>query len=226
MSPDYTDPMALERARWKLVLGTIGIGVGLMVVFWATNFGLWGGWILAIGLNALILRHCIRQKDGFMTRLWLFGVVAGFAELPSDAFSVGEGVLLYPDVGPFLWTSPAYMPFGYSVLLVQFGFIARYFLKRFGMTKAIVLTGLVGGLNVPIYEYLADGAGFWFYQDTWMLFGTVPPFIIVGEIALAAVLPPMVRHMERSGWIAPIGWGLVEGAVMYVGWSWAFALLQ
>lgn len=227
MSRGYRDPFALERARWTMVLGSLALAIGLVLVFWATSFGPWGGWILAVGLNGIIVAHIIRERDVFLAKLLLFGIVAGFAELPSDYFSVGmKDVLVYPDVGPFIWTSPAYMPFGYSVLMVQFGWLSRWFYRRWGMPRALLFAGLLGVVNVPFYEYFAKGAGFWYYQNTGMLFDTVPPFIIFGELAFVAILPPIVKHIEKSGWGAPIGWGLVEGVVMYVAWAVGFRLLQ
>ncbi len=217
----------LDRDRWKMVLGSIAVAVVLVLGAWLTEAGPWAAWALAVILNGIIVVHAVRYKDTFIAKLFLFGVVAGFAELPSDYFSVAvENVLVYPDVGPFIWTSPAYMPFGYSILLVQFGWLARWFTQKWGMATAIVLAALVGGLNVPFYEFFAKGANFWDYQNLSMLFDTVPYYIIAGELAFVGVLPPIVRHIEKSGWIAPVIWGLVEGAIMYFAWSWSFRLLQ
>jgi hypothetical protein len=226
-APPSDADIRLDRARWITVLGSLALALGLVVVSWLTSAGPWAAWGLSILLNGIILVHAVWHRDAFIGRLFLFGVIAGFAELPSDYFSVVTGdTLVYPEVGPFIWTSPAYMPFGYSILLVQFGWIARWFTKRFGMPLAILLAGLMGGVNVPFYEFFAKGAGFWEYQNLDMLFGTVPYYIIAGEFVFVAVLPFIVRRLERSGWLEPVFWGLVEGVVMYVAWWGGFQLLQ
>ncbi len=85
----------VERKRWVLVLGTMALALGLI------SFAAWrhSGWTMAAWsaalINAIILGYVIVQKDGLIGRLWLFGMVAGIAELPSDHFSVAvEGVLM------------------------------------------------------------------------------------------------------------------------------------
>ena len=217
----------LDRQRWILVIGTIALGMTLIVTAWAAHLG----WALAactaVVLNAIILWHIIARKDALFARLFVFGIVAGLAELPADHFSVVvKNVLTYPPAEPMLWTSPLYMPLGYSVILVQFGWVAWRVMQRHGMWASVLVTGAIGGLNVPIYEYFAKGAGYWTYHDTGMLFNTVPYYIPAGEIIFMAVLPPLVRLMERSRMRTAAALGLVEGAIMYVAWGAAFALLQ
>ncbi len=215
----------LERARWMIVLATIVLGLALAVAGWSLRLGWVGAAASAAVLNGILLWHIVTRRDQLFARLLLFGVVAGFAELPADWFSVSHGLLLYPPHEPFLWTSPAYMPFGYSVVLVQWGFLARWFTARFGLGPAMALTGLLGGLNVPGYEFLARRSGYWEYHNVGMFFGAVPYYIAAGEVLWNAALPMLARRIERASPGTIVLLGLLQGAIMYMSWWLSFLLL-
>jgi hypothetical protein len=224
----HTAPLTqLDRQRWQLVLASITVGMTLILIAWKYQLGWKVAALSALLLNGATLWHAIARKDALFLKLFVFGIVAGIAELPSDWFSVSvKGVLTYPANEPMIWTSPLYMPLGYSVLLVQFGWVGWRVLQRHGLLASVIVTGLVGGLNVPIYEYLARGADYWTYQNTAMLFGAVPYYIPAGEVVFMAVVPLMLRRLDRGGLWTAAGLGVIEGAVMFVAWWAAFALLQ
>jgi hypothetical protein len=217
----------LDRQRWQLVLGTMALGMTLILL--AAKFHL--GWkiaaLSALLINALLLWHALARKDALFLKLFVFGLVAGIAELPSDWFSVSvKGVLSYPGGEPMVWTSPLYMPLGYSVLLVQFGWVGWRTLHRFGLAKSVLITGVAGGAMVPVYEYLAHSANYWTYQNTAMLFNTVPYYIPAGELVFMAAVPFMLRKLDRGGLGTATVLGIVEGAIMFVAWWASFQLLQ
>jgi hypothetical protein len=217
----------LDRQRWQLVLASIAVGMTLILIAWHWRLGWPVAAASALLLNAATLWHARARRDDLFLKLFVFGLVAGIAELPSDWFSVSvKGVLTYPPDEPMVWTSPLYMPLGYSVILVQFGWVGWRVLQRHGMAASVVVTGLVGGLNVPVYEYLAHGANYWTYGDTNLLFGAVPPYIPAGEVAFMAVLPLMLRPIARGGLGTAAAYGLLMGGVMFVAWGAAFQLLQ
>ena len=209
-----------ESSRLKFVLVTLVLAVGADTA--AKVFGL--GWAAAatitFSLNGAILAFVYLRHDKLMGQLFVFGLVAGFAELVSDHYSVSTiGTLVYDKGGSFIWTSPLYMPFAYVVVLVQLGYLAYWMTMKWGLGRATILSAVIGGINVPLYEYLAKGAGYWYYKDCQMIFGTVPYYIVGGEIVFVGVLPVMISLFARSKWPAVVALGLLEGAVMFIGWS-------
>jgi hypothetical protein len=185
------------------------------------------GWVAAAGitygLNAILLVFIFLKKDRLLGQLFVFGLAAGFTELPSDHFSVATiQALVYAPDGPFIWTSPLYMPFSYVVVLVQIGYLGYWLSGRCGLWMGCLLTGLFGGLNVPLYEYLAKFAGYWTYRNCRMILDAVPYYIIVGEFLFALVLPLLVRCFAKARWSTIVLLGVAEGIWMYVAWVGAY----
>lgn len=208
-----------EKHRLIFVGATFCLSMVGAIVGYFWNLGPWGAATIAFLTTFLILGYIFLTRDKFFAQLFLFGLVAGFAELPSDYYSVSViKALTYPPDLPFIWTSPFYMPFGYVIILFQFGYLGYLVFKLKGLTAAIVATGLVSGLNVPLYEFLAKGSGFWEYHDCSLLFGTVPYYIIVGEIVLGLALPAIVIQFNRSKWPMIPFFGILMGVVMFIGW--------
>ena len=212
--------MTAESTRLKFVLITLVLAVAADTT--AKVFGL--GWaaaaVITFSLNAAILGFAYLYADKLMAQLFVFGLMAGFAELPSDHYSVSTiGTLVYDKGGNFLWTSPLYMPFAYVVVLVQLGYLAYWMTQKWGLATATLLSGAIGGVNVPLYEYLAKGADYWYYKNCRMIFGGVPYYIVGGEIAFVAVLPIITSLLARAKWPAVAALGLLEGVVMFVGWG-------
>ena len=80
---------------------------------------------------------------------------------------------------------------------------------------AILITGLLGAATIPLYEWWAKGAMWWYYKDTRMI-GGVPIYIIFGEFFLASGLILLIDSLEkRPLWMIPL-LGVVQGL-----WIWA-----
>jgi hypothetical protein len=157
------------------------------------------GWITAalidalalVYLAALLARPTWRPLVG---RLLLLGLVAGIVELFTDA--AGHQFarsLYYPQGQPLLWDSPFYMPLSWMLVLTQLGYLAWRLAALLPGERlpwrAMLLTGLVGAVNVPFYEEAAYHAGWWRYAPTVLHLGHTPAYVLLFEGLVAAVLP-------------------------------------
>ena len=218
---------ASSRARMTFVITTLVIA-GLMA-FASSHFQL--GWKGASASAALLLAALVwfvfTYKDRLFLHLLVFGLVVGFAELPSDYLAVEQAkILVYPKEGPFIWASPLYMPFSYVIVMAQFGYLGYWAAKKWNLWVASIGLAAFGALNVPSYEYLAKQSNFWYYQNCPMLFDTVPYLTIAVEAAFSMVLALFAVLIARSlKWTTTIGLGIAEGIWIYICSVVAIALL-
>ncbi len=185
----------------------------------ACHFAL--GWRVAAWLTVVLVLSIVTftayYRDKLFAQLFLFGLVAGFAELPADHSAVAVyKILVYPLHGPFVWSSPLYMPFSYIIVMVQLGYLSLWMTKRWGLLRATLAIAIFGGINVPSYEYLAKGAEFWYYQNCNMIFGAVPYVTIFSETLFSLVLPVVVAQFHKVRWQWIVLFGLLEGAWMWL----------
>ncbi|MGD2248941.1 MAG: hypothetical protein PVF58_11095 [Candidatus Methanofastidiosia archaeon] len=139
----------------------------------------------AFGITAFIVIG-ILLLGGMLTRsprlswLLLFGLVAGILELWSDWVHVEYfGTLVYTDYfGYPLLASPLYMPVGWWLTSVQFGYIALRLGERFSKWKAVVLVTLLGMSLPPWYEEFAAPARAWYYNPARVMLSNTPLWII------------------------------------------------
>jgi hypothetical protein len=215
-----------NRRRWLLVvlMSTVGLGIAGC----ASLFHL--GWKYAVISTvlevAMICGFLGWTRDPLMGRLLVFGVIAGFGELPADAFSVQiKQTLVYPLGEPMIWASPLYMPFSWIAVMAQMGFISWWLARRMGTGKAMVIMAVIGAGYVPLFEYLARSAGFWYYQNCPMLMGATPYYVIAAEAIICAALPPLLRRIDERSWSRGLGLGIAESFVIYAASRLAFAVL-
>jgi hypothetical protein len=210
----------LEGARLRVVIATIAINVtvvGLLV------FAPWSNWRSAVALNvidnALLLLFILRRRDGLLARLVVFGLVAGFAELAADAWLVGSTHTLDYSVGGgwMLWRSPAWMPFAWEVVAVQFGALGLVLRERFG-GWGLVAIGLLGAVNIPYYEEMARRIHWWQYSGCRMISGT-PYYIIVGELMIAVSFALLVRNFRREGMAKAALAGVAGGVAIFISYA-------
>src|SRR3954467_4922982 len=154
---------ATERARLAVVLATIAISVVGVVLFAAVPWSDWRtGLLLNLIENALLVAFSVRNKDRLIPHLMLFGLAVGVTELLADAWLVDvTGTLDYSlGGGPMIWRSPAWMPLAWEMVAVQFGYLGtRLHAWRGG--PGLVLTGVLGAINIPFYEEMALRDGWW-----------------------------------------------------------------
>ncbi|HLF95503.1 MAG TPA: hypothetical protein VI457_00020 [Methylococcaceae bacterium] len=211
--------------RLVFVLLTIALALGTDLVAWALH----GGWIAAalitFALNALIVYHTWKTRDGLFGRLYLFGLLVGFGELPTDYLAVSvQQTLVYAPGEPFIWDSPFYMPFSWALIMFQFGYLAYWMANRWGLWRASLLTGVFGAINLPTYEFIAKQAGYWYYKDCWMVFfDSTPVYVIVGEFLLTVTLPFIVGRVVQSHIPAIVAWAVGQSVWMYLATRLAYA---
>ena len=176
-------------------------------------------------LHALYAAYAVRHRDGFMLRLVIFGLVAGWVELFADRWVVEKtGTLVYDPDALFILRSPAYMPFAWASLLIQLGGVGWWLGRRWSARVASLVLGTAGTLNVALYENWARDAGWWFYRDVRMI-GHAPVYVLGCEALVLLTLPVLVAVAARL----PPAWSPALGALAGL-WIWgaaviAFALL-
>lgn len=205
-------------SRFKFILGTMIFALAADLVAWYFRAGWPAAALITAVINLAILFYIVKQNDAFLRKLFIFGIFVGFGELPTDHLAVAiQKTLVYPSDEPFIWSSPAYMPFSWAIVMTQFGYLAWWMTQRWGLGIATFLTGLLGAVNLPTYEFLAKQAGFWYYQNAKMVFyDSTPVYVIAGEFLLALSIPYIVRQVERSRLIGIVGWSAVQSLLIYV----------
>jgi uncharacterized protein DUF6989 len=184
--------------------------LGLMIAGHVIAALLAVGWITAALIDALALIYLLAllARPGWrplIGRLMLLGLIAGILELFTDA--AGHQFarsLFYPQGQPLLWDSPFYMPLSWMIVLTQLGYLAW---RLAGLLpggripwRAILLTGLVGAVNVPFYEEAAYHAGWWLYATTVLHLGNTPAYVLLFEGLIAAALPLLTLGLLRVRW--------------------------
>jgi len=212
LSVDILDAGRLRICLYGLIFGAIYL-TAMMSQTW--------GWTSASFITALIelsfIAYILVKRDELGQKFMMACLVAGFVELLADWYLIViDKSLVYMPGGPFVWKSPLYMPFSWTGNLFIFGVIGRWFDKKWNLATAAVITGILGGIIMPYWEYVAKSSGFWYYRDTMML-GPVPYYIIVGEFFIAACLPLAFRLVKRfNNWLASIGMGIIFGLWLFV----------
>lgn len=213
----------LDAGRLRIVLATIIINVvavGLLVL------APWSDWRTGLALNlidnALLLAFIVRHRDELLARFLVFGLVVGFVELAADAWLVDYTRTLDYSVGggPMLWRSPVWMPFAWEIVAVQFGYVGLRLWERFG-GRGLLLTGVLGAINIPYYEEMARRINWWVYRDCRMISGT-PYYIIVGEFGIAVALAWLAIRLRtgsgRTAWWTGAAGGVAIVACYVVAW--------
>lgn len=187
------------------------------------------GWptatIISFGLVSAFTWYVWRRHEYVLGRILLFGLTTGWTELLADRWLVETtGTLLYLPGGPFVVSSPLYMPFAWTVVVTQLGYFGWWMGKRWGLPAASLLIALFGAVNIPLYEQWAKNANWWYYRNTPML-GNTPWYIIAGEFLIALSLPVAIALVEKKHWSLSICAGVVQGLWVGVSYGLAFWLL-
>lgn len=208
----------VDRARFRLVLTTLGLSFVGNAIAALYSLGWPAAAAMTIALLGIIGRHVLRHRDPILGRLLVFGLLVGFGELPADHFGVvTTATLVYPTGQPMIGVSPLYMPFAWGIVFVQLGFLAWWLARRWGAGRTAVVLAIVGGVNIPIYEYLAKYADFWYYRNTPMLFGATPYYVILAETLLSLALPLLVASISaRTSARTLVALAALEAAWIYV----------
>lgn len=202
----------------------------LIVLGWNYACSLVGwGWQTAAIITAAVSGSYVAfawcRRDLFLARILFFSLAVGWMELLADWWLVDAiGTLVYNPNGPFVWRSPLYMPFAWMVVTTQLGYIGWLLGRRFGNITASLLIGVIGAVNIPLYEQWARGAGWWQYRNASML-GNTPLYIIGGEFLIALTLPALLSLVEKSSWRVGMAAGALQGLWIWGAYRIAFWVL-
>ena len=218
-----SDP--LEFPRLRVVGSTIVINILAVALL---TFAPWSDWKTGLALNLLdnllLLGFIVRRQDMLVARLMVFGLAVGFAELAADAWLVGYTRTLDYSIGggPMLWRSPAWMPFAWEIVAVQFGCLGIFLCKRF-RTWGLVAVGILGAINIPYYEEMARRIHWWRYSGCRMISGT-PYYIILGEIGIVILLALLAKRLVRGNFLTALAAGIAGGAGIFVCYAVAYGI--
>jgi hypothetical protein len=182
--------------------------------------------IITYGLYSFYWFYTIRTRNLLVLRLLIFGTIAGFLELFTDYYLVDViNSLVYPGNEPMIWSSPAYMPFAWSNVLLQLSFIGVLLTSRFGLVRASIILGIAGGMYIPTYEHFAKDAGWWIYNaNTPMLFNA-PLYVIICEALISVALPGIVYYSEHNKLKKTFTLGLAAGIWIFFSAWLAFTIV-
>ena len=160
--------------------------------------------------------------------LLIFGAVAGFGELWADWIHVEYfHSLVYLNYFGFkLLASPLYMPFGWWLTVVQFGYFALRLAERWRSSTAMMIITLLGMLLPPWYEQFAAPARAWYYTPHGMMLSHCPLWIIFtyGGCMFSIASATILLYQAQSWFRAIIGGFFVSASFMFWGAFW-FAII-
>lgn len=202
----------LDRQTTYVVVGT-----SVLLIVWSLGSSLLSAGPISASIITYLLYffywfYALRFQNPLLMRLMVIGTVAGILELVTDHFLVSTiDSLVYPKNEAMIWSSPLYMPFAWSNVLLQLSFIGMLLVKRVGLLKASFLLCLAGGMYIPLYEHLAKGAGWWWYKANTLMVFNAPVYVIVCEALISLSLPALVLYAEKAAIKRSVLLGVVEG---------------
>jgi hypothetical protein len=216
-----------EQARLAVVLTTIAISIAGVILF---SFAPWSDWRTALVLNiienSILIGFSIMSRDRLIPHLMVFGLAVGTTELLADAWLVDATKTLdySPGGGPMIWRSPAYMPLAWEMVAVQLGYLGmRLFEWRKGL--GLLLTGIIGAINIPFYEEMALKVRWWQYNNCRLILHT-PCYIILGEFLIAIVIGVLARQTRHERWSRSLLAGVVAGLGIFACYALAYFAME
>jgi len=181
--------------------------------------------IITYGLYIFYWYYALRYQNPLILRLVVFGTIAGILELATDHYLVDTiDSLVYPANDWMIWSSPAYMPFAWSNVLLQLSFIGVLLTKKLNLTKASIILCIAGGMYIPLYEHLAKDAGWWWYHPNTQMILNAPVYVILCEALISLSLPFLIRYSEHRQLKKTVLLGIVGGIWIFISAVLAFNL--
>lgn len=189
----------------------------------------------AFGITTLIVLIVLLIGTGItrsprLAWLLLFGLVAGVLELWADWVHVTYfGSLVYTDYFGFqILASPSYMPLGWWLTVVQFGYLALRLHEHWSMTPVLVVLTLIGMSLPPWYEEFAAPARAWYYPAKGLMLSHTPVWIILtyGGCIFAIAVLSLKFYQPRAWGQAVLGGLFAAAAIMFFGVFWFACLGQ
>ena len=211
--------------RWvvgSIILSLSGIVLGALLAE-PRAFGITA--LTVIGL--LVIARSVTRSPR-LSWLLVFGLVVGVLELWADwVHVVYFHSLVYTDYFGFkLLASPSYMPIGWWLTVVQFGYFGLRLSDHWPAWAAVGAPTVLGMTLPPWYEELAAPARAWFYPPHGLMLSHTPLWIIFTYGGcMFAIASSAVLLYRPQAWGRAVIAGLFTGAgIMFSGVIW-FALL-
>ncbi len=188
----------------------------------------WYVGIIDLFLSAFLLALLIagRAVRPLLGRLMLAGLVAGICELFTDAS--GQQLvhsLIYSPGELTIWASPIYMPLTWMVTLTYLGYLGWRMRALLGWRFAILICGLVGAIDIPLFEEMSYYGGWWRYVPAHLMLGHTPAYVSLFEGLIVAALPLLLDRIERRSWLETAAVGVLIGVWMAIAALTAWLLL-
>ena len=207
----------LDKRTTLVILITSGVLLGWSLLSSLMQSGPIMASIITYGLYIFYWAYAWRTRNPLVLRLLILGTIAGVLELFTDHYLVETiDSLVYPGKELMLWSSPAYMPFAWSNVLLQLSFVGVLITSRLGVFRASIILCVAGGMYIPMYEHLAKDAGWWWYNlNTPMLFNA-PVYVILCEALISLSLPGLLYFSEHNTPLKTVLLGILEGVWIFV----------
>jgi hypothetical protein len=101
------------------------------------------------------------------------------------------------------------MPLGWTIAAVQLGCFAVLLVEWLGM-PGLILTGLIGALNLPFCERMAEEDKLWIYVNCLSIWRT-PYYVIFGEFLGAVLIGAGAMFAQRGSLMFSAAVGAVVG---------------
>ncbi len=215
----------LDKKTTVIILASSGVLLGWSFFSSLFNSGPISAGIITFGLYAFYWFYALFYKNPLIHRLVIFGTIAGIIELITDHYLVETiGSLVYPENELMIWSSPAYMPFAWSNVILQLSFIGVLLTKKKNLLIASIVLCIAGGMYIPLYEHLAKDAGWgWDNNNTQMIFNA-PVYVILCEALISLSLPIMINYSEYNQLKKTLFLGVVEGVWIFISALLAFTI--
>jgi hypothetical protein len=82
----------------------------------------------------------------------------------------------------------------------------------------------LGATIIPLYEWWAKDAAWWYYQDTAM-WGAVPLYIILGELLIAGGLVLLIERLDERPWSMVLLLGVGQGFLIWAAYAASYSLV-
>ena len=161
------------------------------------------------------------------------GLVAGFVELLTDYFLVNwidTGRLVYTNSNDVVFlASPAYMPFAWACVVVEFGYLILRLGKVTNSFVGTLIGALSAGVAIGFYELFAYKAGWWHYTPARAMIGEhCALYIPLGEFLMFLPFLWIVRRTERiaDSHTRSIVAGALFGVTIFLAYASAYLILE
>ena len=203
----------LDKKTTLAILASSGLLVAWSAVSSLLHAGPVTASIITYTLYLFYWSYALYFKNPLVLRLVIFGTIAGVLELVTDHYLVETiDSLVYPGNELMIWSSPAYMPFAWSNVILQLGFIGVLLIQKQSVIIASIILCIAGGMYIPLYEHLANDAGWWYYHDNTPMVFNAPVYVILCEALISLSLPALIGYSRRHKPGTTIWLGLAEGA--------------